>query len=146
MTAHLFNFTLNGQVFVCVRYCRFFRRSPDVLDEWLQKRVLRLKASGWLDEALCLGSKGTGERARSARSDIDLRLITPVGIAGWLRTNLLLLSLRSEAFFRAIPLDLYAYDRIESLKRFDGAEPLLIVLDRKGRLARTFAHRPLTRA
>jgi hypothetical protein len=57
------------------------------------------------------------------------------------RTNLLLLRLRTAAFLRAIPLDLYAYDTPESLRRFDQRERLLVILDRQGRLAAAFPER-----
>jgi hypothetical protein len=45
------------------------------------------------------------------------------------------------AFLRAIPLDLYAYDTPESLRRFDQRERLLVILDRQGRLAAAFPER-----
>jgi hypothetical protein len=48
---------------------------------------------------------------------------------------MLLIALRARAFLQAIPLDLYAYDGPASLRRFDQAEPLLVLLDRRGRLA-----------
>jgi hypothetical protein len=57
------------------------------------------------------------------------------------RTNLLLLRLRTAAFLRAIPLDLYAYDTPEALRRFDQRERLLVILDRQGRLAAAFPER-----
>jgi hypothetical protein len=40
-----------------------------------------------------------------------------------------------------IPLDLYAYDRPESLRRFDQRERLLALVDRSGRLAALFPER-----
>jgi hypothetical protein len=100
-----------------------------------------LECQAWLDEAALIGSRGRSGTAWGPRSDIDLRLVVPPGLSGWLRANLLLLRLRSLAFVRAIPLDLYAYDSPASLARLDQAEPLLPVLDRRGRLAAAFPHR-----
>ena len=95
----------------------------------------------WLAEAALIGSRGGGIQRFGPRSDLDLRLIFPPGPLAWLRTNLLLLRLRTAAFLRAIPLDLYAYDTPESLRRFDQRERLLVILDRQGRLAAAFPER-----
>ena len=78
---------------------------------------------------------------RGDRADLDLRLIFPPGVSGWLRVNLLLLRLRTRAFLGRIPLDLYAYDSPRSLRRFDQRERLLVLLDRDGRLAAQFPER-----
>ena len=40
-----------------------------------------------------------------------------------------------------IPLDLYAYDGSDSLRRFDQREPLRLIQDRQGRLAAAFPAR-----
>jgi hypothetical protein len=143
LLAHSFNFTFNGQVWVCFRYCHFWRRAPAALDAWLANTAFMLRGLPWLDEALCIGSQGAGLGARSDRADIDLRLITPQGMGGWWRCNWLLLRLRSEAFLRLIPLDAYAYDAPSSLLRFRQDEPLLVIKDGAGRLRRSLAHRRL---
>ena len=139
--AHSLNFTLNGQVWVCARYCRGYRRDPAAVATFLVDARHLLRRQAWLDEAALIGSRGRSGTAWGPRSDIDLRLVVPPGLSGWLRANLLLLRLRSLAFVRAIPLDLYAYDGPASLARLDQAEPLLPVLDRRGRLAAAFPHR-----
>ncbi|MFO1048772.1 MAG: hypothetical protein U1E52_12845 [Geminicoccaceae bacterium] len=139
--AHSLSFTLNGQVWVCARYCRWYRRDPAVLERHLFSLLWRLRALPWLREAACIGSLGRRGAICGDRADLDLRLVFPPGRAAWLRVNLLLLRLRAEAFLRAIPLDLYAYDRPERLRRFDQREPLLLLLDRDGRLARLYPRR-----
>jgi hypothetical protein len=68
-------------------------------------------------------------------------LIAPAGWRRWLEVNLLLLVLRARALVRLVPLDLYAYDSPASLERFRQDEPLLVILDRRGRIARRFAGR-----
>ena len=141
MGAHTASFLFNGQVWVCARYCRMYNRSPSAIDSWLADRIAWLRSLGWLDVSLCIGSQGQGTGTRTSRSDIDLRLIFPPGGWNWLRLNGLLLLLRTEAFIRAIPLDLYAYDTIESLKRFDPEEPIMVITDRQDHLARTMGHR-----
>jgi hypothetical protein len=57
------------------------------------------------------------------------------------RVNLLLLRLRTSAFFRLIPLDLYAYERPKRLRRFDQRERLVVLLDRDRRLAAAYPRR-----
>jgi hypothetical protein len=141
--AHSLYFLFNGQLWVCARYCAAYRRDPKALDRFLIRTSEKLCRLEWLDEALCIGSQGAGLGTRTSRSDIDLRLIFPSGLLNTLRVNLLLLQLRVEALASMIPLDLYAYDRPESLLRFNQTEPLLVILDRKSRLAHLFGHRAI---
>jgi len=146
LIAHSLNFTFNGQFWVCARYCRSYRRQPQDLDRYVSTAVTRLQATPWLDSALLIGSQGLGVGTRTDRSDIDLRLLFPSGIIGWLRCNALLLAWRTEALFRRIPLDLFAYDHAGSLGRFNQSEPLLEILDRAGRLRTRFPDRHWTSA
>ncbi len=139
--AHTASFTLNGQVWVCARYCRWWRREPAALEAWLGKVAVELQGLPWLREAACIGSRGDRGLVRGDRADLDLRLVVPRGAQGWLQANLLLLRLRARAFFGGIPLDLYAYDSPGSLRRFDQRERLLVLLDRDGRLASGFPDR-----
>lgn len=139
MAAHTLNFLVNGQVWVCARYCRPWRRAPAALEAFQSGLTRSLRALPWLEEAVVIGSRAQGSEGE--RSDIDLRLVFPAGWRCWLRTNLLLLRLRCRAFLAVVPLDLYAYDSPDALRRFDQSEPLAIVLDRRGRLRRAFATR-----
>lgn len=144
LIAHTFSFAINGQFWVCARYCRSYRRRPEALDRYVSTAVTRLQTTPWLDSALLIGSQGLGVGTRTNRSDIDLRLLFPSGIIGWLRCNALLLAWRTEALFRRIPLDLFAYDHAGSLGRFNQSEPLLEILDRAGRLRTRFPDRHWT--
>lgn len=141
LAAHTASFTLNGQFWVCARYCRCYGRDPRLLDTFLQRTAATLRRRPWLREAVCIGSLGRTGTAQGDRADLDLRLLFPPGPRGWLRTNLLLLRLRAHAFVAGIPLDLYAYERPDRLLRFDQREPLLVLIDRDGRLARLYPHR-----
>jgi hypothetical protein len=141
LLAHSANFTLNGQVWVCARYCRWYRRDPAALDRFLRGVAAELRGLPWLREALCIGSLGRAGAVRGDRADLDLRLLFPPGPVAWLRVNLLLLRLRTRAFFQRIPLDLYAYERPERLRRFDQRERLMVLLDRDGRLAALYPRR-----
>jgi hypothetical protein len=140
---HTFNFLLNGQFWVCLRYCPAYRRDPAVLGRAVEGLVQDLQRRRWLDEAVIIGSLATRPRLPAPRADIDVRLIFPAGIGNWLRTNLLLLRLRAKAFLRGLPLDIYAYEHPALLRRFDQSEPLGIILDRGSRLRRGFANRRL---
>lgn len=137
--AHTLDFVFNGQLWVCGRYARGWSRDVAALTRFVEWTAARLRACGWLDEAVLLGS--FGGPATDARSDVDLRLIFPDGALAWVRVNLLLLRLRSLALILRIPLDLYAYDAPSGLRRFDQREPLLLLLDRRGRLAAAFPTR-----
>ena len=141
LAAHTASFTLNGQVWVCARYCRWYRRDPAALDRFVHAAAAELRGLPWLREAVCIGSLGRTGLVGGYRSDLDLRLVFPTGATGWLRVNLLLLRLRARAFFGRIPLDLYAYERPERLRRFDQRERLLVLLDRDGRLRALYPRR-----
>lgn len=145
LIAHSLNFLANGQFWVCLRYCPFYRRSTPALAHDLRTLMDSVVARPWLAEAVLLGSTVTRVDAPGPRADIDLRLIFPPGPAGWLRTNLLLLELRARAFWRGLPLDIYAYEHPAILRRFDQTEPLGILLDRQARICRGFANRQLVR-
>jgi hypothetical protein len=141
LVAHSLNFTLNGQLWVCARYARSWRRDPAALERFLAEVAADLGTRPSLREAVCIGSRGDLGLVRNERSDLDVRLVFPPRLRAWLLVNLLLLRLRARAFFRLIPLDLYAYDRPEDLRRFDQRERLLVLLDRDGRLAALYPER-----
>ena len=76
--AHTVNFTLNGQVWVCARYCRWYRRDPAALDAFLRRAANGMRALPWLREAVCIGSLGRTGTVRGDRADLDLRLVFPL--------------------------------------------------------------------
>src|SRR5690242_7790675 len=69
--AHSLNFTLNGQVWVCARYCGTYRRDPAVVAAFLVDARHLLRRQAWLDEAALIGSRGRNGEAWGPRSDID---------------------------------------------------------------------------
>jgi predicted nucleotidyltransferase len=103
--------------------------------------AIALRRTEWLQEAALIGSAAAGRLGE--RSDIDLRLVTPPGLVGWLRVNLLLLRLRTRALVWMLPLDAYAPDRPEDLLRSDPADAVRLLVDRDGRLRRALAGRRL---
>ena len=143
VVAHSLNWTLNGQIWVCARYCRLYRGSAERLHEAIARLTGTLVRQPWLGEAALIGSAADGRLG--ARSDIDLRLVAPPGLAGWLCVNLLLLRLRLMALVRMLPLDVYAHDRPEDLLRADPTEAIRLLVDRDGRLGRALAGRRLVR-
>lgn len=143
LASHTLNFLVNGQFWVCLRYCPAYHREQQTLARSVGALVSDVQRQSWLSEAVIIGSLARQPTLPGARADIDLRLVFPPGIGNWLRTNLLLLRLRTKAFFAGLPLDLYAYEHPATLRRFDQSEPLGIVLDRKARLRRGFANRQL---
>jgi L-malate glycosyltransferase len=140
---HTLNFLLNGQLWVVLRYCPAYRQDPARLAARISALLDDVARQSWLGEAVLMGSTVTRLKTPRSRADIDLRLIFPPGVAGWLRTNLYLLRLRFLAACRGLPLDLYAYAHPAVLRRFDQSEPLGIILDRQVRLKRGFANRRL---
>lgn len=141
MIGHSVNFTANGQLWVVARYCALWHREPGAVDRFLAETTAFLRSLPWLDEAVLIGSIAVRGKVSGPRADLDLRLVFPKGGAAWWWTNLLLLRLRLRALVRFVPLDLYAYDDVEALRRFDQREPLGVILDRRGAIATAFASR-----
>lgn len=139
--SHSINWLFNTHLWVCVRYFPIYRRDPGKLSHFLKHTEKNLKKIPWLQEAVCIGSVGDHNCIRTARSDIDLRLIFPPGAFNWIRVNFLLLRLRTSALFRVIPLDLYAYNDISNLDRFSQTEKLRIILDREGKVTDRYKSR-----
>ncbi|HEV7372207.1 hypothetical protein [Arenibaculum sp.] len=133
--AHTVNWTLNGHVWVCFRYCPGYRADPDLLNAKGRAVIAKVEAARRVQEALVIGSFADHGLRLRERSDMDLRLIRPPGLAGWFHANLLLLHLRAWAFLRGFPLDLYAYGDLRFLQRFRTNETWLIIKDAEGRLA-----------
>src|SRR5436305_14646692 len=48
--AHSLNFTVNGQVWVCARYCRTYRRNPAAVATFFVDVPHLLRRQVWLDE------------------------------------------------------------------------------------------------
>ena len=140
LTGHTANFFLNGQFWVCARYCQGYRGDAGRIVTATVGLARELAAMPWLDEVAFIGSRARGGRP-SERSDIDLRLVFPPGLGAWWRVNLLMLRLRMNALREGLPLDLYAYDAPDAFLRFDQDEPLLLAKDTHGRLRRMFAAR-----
>lgn len=140
MVGHTLNFLFNGQFWVCARYCQSYRGNARSVARATTDLATELSSLPWLTEVAFIGSRARGGQP-SDRSDIDLRLVFPKGAAGWWRTNLLLLRLRARALLQSVPLDLYAYDRPDALRRFDQEEPLLVVKDVDHRLSGLFPRR-----
>lgn len=140
IAGHSVNFLVNGQFWVCARYCRCYRGKATRIDLAARRLARELADLPWLEEVAFIGSRAR-DRALSDRSDLDLRLIFPQGPAGWWRTNLLLLRLRARALWAGLPLDLYAYDAPDALLRVAKDEPLLVAKDVHGRLRRICAAR-----
>lgn len=138
VVAHTLQFLLNGQFWVCMRYSPSWSPDPERNLRFLQRTVAGLRARPWLREAVCIGSLGGAAGRASRRSDLDLRLVFPPGVAGFLRAHGLLLRLRTHALFARVPLDLYAWDGPEGLLRHRSDEPVGLLLDRDGRLRQRF--------
>ena len=139
--AHSFNWLFNTHLWVCVRYFPLYHRNPAALVAFLDSTERLLKSLPWLNEAVCIGSVGDSGGIRSDRSDIDLRLVFGIGLINWFRINLLLLRLRTMALLRVIPLDLYAYNEVQTLDRFRQDEGLRIVLDRRNKILSRYGNR-----
>ncbi len=76
--AHSFSFLVNGQLWVCVRYCRFYDRDPRALERFLDRATVTLRRCPWLEEALCIGSQGDG-----AGADPAFRHRSPPDLPAW---------------------------------------------------------------
>lgn len=104
--AHSINFMLNGQLFAMfthmgatgVKADRFLADTICIREKIAKRPFIRA--------AIAYGSLSRGCYKKT--SDIDLRLIPAEG--GWWKTALYAVWLRTWAFFRQYPLDMYCYD------------------------------------
>lgn len=139
--AHSFNWAFNGHIWVCVRYCQFYRRTPEALSRFLARLKEEISADPGIREAVCIGSIGDKGDVGSERSDIDLRIIFGTGWRNWLYLNFWLAYWRTLALISIVPLDVYIYDSPEALQRFRQDEGLLVLKDEEGRVAALFGGR-----
>ena len=139
LAAHSASFTLNGQVWVCARYCRWYRRDPAALDRFLHAAAAELRGLPWLREAVCIGSLGRAGWPAATGPISTCASCFRRGRSLAAGQSAAAASARTRAFVGRIPLDLYAYERPERLRRFDQRERLLVLLDRDGRLRRALS-------
>jgi len=125
--AHTINWTLNGQFWVCARYCGFYHADVDALNYKAARVIEWVRSTSLIENAVVIGSYTNRNFQLGATSDLDLRIFYSRGIKGYARTTMALLILRAWAFLKRFPLDLYAYSRVETLNKFDGSEGWTVV-------------------
>lgn len=131
VVVHTLQWLLHGNPFVVLRYTPLFRRSPYAIERFVAQtsRVMRrLKV-----DCVVIGSLG-GQRGATRTSDVDLRFMYPPRLLGWLIGSAILIGLRLSALFSGMPLDVYAYDGVDTLGQFRGDEHVRIISDPAGAL------------
>jgi thymidylate kinase/predicted nucleotidyltransferase len=129
--AHTINWILNGNFWVVYKFFGRESRLEVVMiflaklrsrKDFSQKGVLTVSA---------FGSLSRGEFKSS--SDLDIRIVRLHGIRNWGKANLFILQLRTVAFFRKIPLDLFLLDSPNQIyKHISRGEKPVVLYDADG--------------
>ena len=87
-----------------------------------------MNAFGSISAIVAFGSLSRGEFTET--SDIDMQIVRTPGIFNWVKANAFGFYLRSVAFLRKIPLDLYVLDGVNQIGRhISPHEPPIVVYD-----------------
>lgn len=144
-TVHLACWAVHGNPWVVLRYAPWYSRNHLRVSAIAVQIVRLVEKQEWIDEAVVIGSAARSRLRLSERSDLDLRIILPSSISGCLCGLVFIARLRVLCLLKGFPLDVYGYDSVEALLRFDQSEPILLVRDVNGRVSAASAGRAVVR-
>jgi thymidylate kinase/predicted nucleotidyltransferase len=131
--AHTFNWAFNGNLwaFLTQSFLKrtgrtyYIARNIEYLEK-LEKKVM--DAFGSIETVAVFGSLSRDEFSET--SDIDIKIIRKPGMLNCVKANIFALYLRSTAFVKKIPLDLFVLDDINQLKKHVRPdEPPIVIYD-----------------
>jgi len=135
LITHTFNWSFNGNIWsLLIQRGRFVEQDGKTGSmvknvEFLRDLERKEKTSAGSVAAIAVfGSLSRGEFCES--SDIDVRVVRKSGLINCLKANVFAFYLRSAAFIRKIPLDLYVLDKVDQIKReMRSDEPPIVIRD-----------------
>jgi len=137
--AHTLNYTFNS----CNPWgvLKFSGRTFNVEKNigFLQE-ITRKMGGTFRNNILVIATFGSMSRGQfDETSDIDMRIIRRHGVLNYVMTNVFALYLRSIAFIRKIPLDLFVLDDVNQIKRqMRPDEPPIIIYDPNNIISKTY--------
>ena len=126
--AHTVNWTFNGNIWAILKHSG---KKCDVDKKIEFLRTLEERAINSSESSLAVIAFGSLSRGQfSETSDIDIRIVRKPNMSGYITANIFALHLRSTAFIKRIPLDLFVLDDINQLKtHIRPEEPPVIISD-----------------
>jgi len=137
--AHTTNWLINGQPVAMRRHLDWGRNDPRRFIDYIETLERRLQKQSCLAAAASFGSLSKG--GYKDTSDIDLRVVMRPGLVNHLRAAIFCVVERLRAAINWFPLDLYAFDLEELLRKMSREEIPVIFYDPDGMLAQTYKER-----
>lgn len=147
LLAHTINWLINGQPIAMRRHLDWGKNDPRRFIDYIETFERRLQKQSYLAAAASFGSLSRG--GYKDTSDIDLRVVMRPGLVNRLRAAIFCVVERLRAAINQFPLDLYAFDLEELLRKMSREEVPVIFYDPDGMLAHVYKDRvgfPIFRA
>lgn len=127
--AHTINYLINGQFNVLLRYVYSQEHVNIYKVEKINLKLAELYKRKFFLDVLVTGS-GSKDQMNSS-SDIDLRIYYNKSFISYLKVCLALLNLRIYAILNSIPIDVYAFNRVNFLDKLDSDEIPISIFNNK---------------
>jgi len=118
------------QFWVIMRYSSFYSNNINNLNKTYKNLLKKIQKSKYLEKAVIIGSIPKVKQFEHTNSDLDLRFFFSNNINDFLIINFFLFYLRTYAFFKKFPLDVYSYDNFAIFKKFNKKDKILIIKDK----------------
>lgn len=139
LLAHTSNWLINGQPIAMRRHLDWGRNDPRMFIDYIEGLEQRIRRRPYLAAAASFGSLSRG--GYKDTSDIDLRVVMRRGLINRIRAALFCVMERLRAAIKQFPLDLYAFDLEELLRKMSRDEVPVIFYDPDDMLARVYEER-----
>lgn len=136
LLAHTTNWLINGQPIAMRRHMDWGRNDPRRFIDYIEALERRLQKRSYLAAAASFGSLSKG--GYKDTSDIDLRVVMRPELVSRLRAAIFCVAERLRAAINRFPLDLYAFDLEELLRKMSREEVPVIFYDPDDMLAHTY--------
>jgi len=128
LCAHTFNWLFNAHFWVFGRYLGITRTNIERFPKYLRGVMNRLQNCSTIDSIIVIGGASRKEGVKIT-SDIDMFIIRKRGFLNGFIAVLITIKERILSFVTKFPLDLYLYDKIETMDKHRDDERAFILKD-----------------
>jgi len=126
--AHTLTWTFNGNIWSLPKFTGATYDTARNIKFMVNLEKREMNTFGSIAAIAAFGSLSRGEFSET--SDMDMRIIRNPGILNWVKANTFGLYLRSIAFIKKIPLDLFVLDNVSQIRRqMRLDEPSIVIYD-----------------
>jgi len=126
--AHTLTWAFNGCIWASLKFTGASYNTARSIKFITNLEKGEMNTFGSISAIVAFGSLSRGEFTET--SDIDMQIVRTPGIFNWVKANAFGFYLRSVAFLRKIPLDLYVLDGVNQIGRhISPHEPPIVVYD-----------------